>query len=117
MNIEDSVSFERAAARAKIIAQAFGEEIEVVRADSGLWLLRGSNALAQAMELYRNLTDQGDADEPPEAFDEPYSDDEDDHSSYDEFELSRQELMDDIASDQEDWARSDEDGWFYGDDD
>lgn len=55
------------------------------------------------------------------------SDFEDDYGHWDEmaelqaaedaFAEYQQEIFDEIAIEQEDWARSNEDGWFYGDED
>jgi hypothetical protein len=50
---------------------------------------------------------------PPEMPAEPDFDFDDDHESAREREL----LMEDLASDNDDFARSDEDGWYYSDED
>jgi hypothetical protein len=50
---------------------------------------------------------------PPEMPAEPYFDFDDDN----EYARERELLMEDLASDNDDFARSDEDGWYYSDED
>lgn len=100
--IEEHRDFASASRRAKELAVRFTERTGIERSSRGWAVLASSKALSA-------LT-------PPEA--EQATDLEDDSVAYDDDYQKDvvQPLIEEFQSDQDDWARSEEDGWFYDDD-
>lgn len=97
--IEEHPDFGSASRRAKELAVRFTERTGIERSSKG-WAVLASSAVLSALV-------------PPET--EQTADLEDDSSSYDDDYQKEvvEPLIEEFQSDQDDWARSEEDGWFY----
>ena len=110
LQIEEYVDFPAAAARARTLARDFGECVAVRRTRDG-WAVLASDAVSAALDDSLAAPDEAPACAPDEEYERNALGEED----Y-EWEVLRP-LRKEIESDRDDWARSEEDGWFYGDDD
>lgn len=101
--VEQRADFVSASRRAKEIAIQFNERTGLQRCEDG-WAILASNTVLTAL-AQSELEDNEEYD-----FEDCNSDFYDDH----EREVV-EPLVEELQSDQDFWARSDEDGWFYED--
>lgn len=104
VSYEQFENFRDAAKEAKAFAISNAVQTTVRRYPYGWEVLVPVDSIACGKELADQQRAEDDAD-----VGSHYDDDRDD--AYDEM----RELHEEIQTDQEDWARSDEDGWYYGD--
>lgn len=98
---EDHLDFAAACRRAKELAARYQERTGVERSSKG-WAVLVSRTTLLAISPHEN----------------EYADNVEDYSSSDDDEYQKQErqsLIEEFRSNQDDWARSDEEGWFYED--
>lgn len=114
--------FGEAAARAKALAKASGEEISVRRGPSGfeIWVPEiAYPKLAELLEEFEEFEALCEEEENEQMADDglddiPDVDDPDD--SYEDYQDEvASEILDDIEDERENWAASEEEGWFYRD--
>lgn len=110
LQIEEYVDFKAAAARARRLAVDFKECVGVRRTRDG-WAVLASDALSKALDC--SLVEDDDS----AAWESDLEYEESDPAEEDyEHEVMRP-IREEIEMDRDNWARSEEDGWFYGDDD
>ena len=103
--LDSSEDFGSASDYAKELARAFNVQTGIQR-DGPRWAVLVPRWVATAIES----TDQDDVeDEVPEHVSQA------DYSSDQENDDYYEEVLEEMESDQEAWARSDEDGWYYED--
>jgi hypothetical protein len=96
--LETYASFSLAAGRARAQAIELKRQTVVRRCNLGWEVLIFSDSTSESLgdEIDENQAD-------------------DDESSYSEVDEDYEEIAEEIEGDREDFARSDEDGWYYGD--
>lgn len=101
-------SYREASVRASELAKTHRETTWVRRADSG-WSVAVSSALADLLHAKGVLGCSTDATSSG-------GDEDDERFARDDYQqVLDEEVMDDIEDDRHDWARSEEEGWYYGD--
>jgi hypothetical protein len=108
VDLERCHSYREASIRASELAKTHRETTWVRRADIG-WSVAVSSALADLLHAKEVLGRSTDA--------TSSGDDEDaQRFACDDYQQGLdEEVMDDIEDDRDDWARSEEEGWYYGD--
>lgn len=91
-------TFVEASEFASDIAKEYAESVFISRSDAG-WVIMASSLVAEKIEL-ANLQSYL---EETEEYD----------NSLEEYDGEIEVLFSDLEDDREDWARSNEDGWFY----
>lgn len=103
--IEIHPDFHSAAEQAKELAISHGESVSIKREDNG-WAVYASE------EILKSFSSQFEVDSNNYEDCEPEIDD----SLADDYNKEvYEEIYEEIRSDQDSWARSDEDGWYYED--
>ncbi len=109
---EQFETYAGAADRATILARTFNTPVQVLRT------AEGSHWIVQRPLNYEESKDPNPPGQFEDSFDDDDFDDDDDSvfdSSYIQEELDRQqaELAEELESERENWASSNEGGWFY----
>jgi len=101
-------NFAAATAKAKELAAELDEEIGVRKGEEGHWVVLASSSTAARLQSQADAEAAWCDDDLP-GLDEYYQDE--------DMLRTQEEIQHDLSSDQNDWARSEEEGWFYSDDD
>lgn len=115
--LEDYRTFRDAQARARILAMHYEKQTGVCRNEAGWDVLVDSGVAAQVRNTPANKRQSNNA---AAVWADCIEDDHYQAQVTGEEDYQRevlQPLMQEIEEDQENWARSDEEGWFYGDED
>lgn len=108
LQIEEYPDFAAAAGRARKLAVDFGEAIQLRRTADG-WAVLAPDTVSIVLER-AHVEEADDA-----WFDAGEADDEDPVADDYQHDVLAP-LLEEFHADQEDWARSEEDGWYYADD-
>jgi hypothetical protein len=102
--VEDYPDFPSASRRAKELAIRFKKHTSIQRTDAG-WVVLVSNTVSAALRpsVEEETTDYEFEDYSSNSYEDEYQ------------REVVQPLIEEIQSDQDSWARSDEEGWFYED--
>lgn len=112
--LEDYRTFRDAQARARFLALQYKKQTGVCRNEAGWDVLVDSGVAAQVRKTPTNAQGSNTAGESWNCFADDYL--VEDPAAEQEYEREVLEpLFEEMAEDQEDWARSNEEGWFYGD--
>ena len=98
--MEKFKSFKDAAVRAKATAIASGEIVTLQHSDN-FWSLLYFDVTKCGEDLYDGSDD------------ESSYDDSNDQYTYNDYEIEQNDIRKELASDTSDFARSEENGWFY----